>query len=325
MDGASSTHFVEERSSRWDELDAIVEKATKKGLKRVAPAELETFLRLYRSTSADLARVRTLGVDGTVVDRVNRLVGRSHALLYRTPSEPLAIGAFYRTDFPRLFRQTWRFSAASVLISIAFFLMARSVVGAHPEIVADLVGGGGAEFSTSHHAGDFSERFQAAPGPLITSFVTTNNIGVAFRAFAFGITFGLGTLYVLIVNGAMLGGFAGAYEQSGLGREFWFTVLPHGALELSAIMIAGGAGLAVGWALWSPGRRPRIVRLREESLRAVRIAAGLIPAFVVAGSFEGFLTPSRAIAAPVKVAVGAAAAVVFWLYLIFAGRENAET
>jgi uncharacterized membrane protein SpoIIM required for sporulation len=88
-------------------------------------------------------------------------------------------------------------------------------------------------------------------------------------------------------------------------------------------MIAGGAGLAVGWALWSPGRRPRIVRLREESLRAVRIAAGLIPAFVVAGAFEGFLTPSRAISEPVKVAIGAAAAIVFWLYLTLAGGSVA--
>jgi uncharacterized membrane protein SpoIIM required for sporulation len=100
------------------------------------------------------------------------------------------------------------------------------------------------------------------------------------------------------------------------------TVLPHGILEMSAIVIAGGAGLLVAWALWCPGRRTRLAALREEAVRAARLAAGLVPAFVVAGLLEGFVTPSLVLSAGLKVALGALAAAAFWAYLLFAGRPD---
>ena len=99
------------------------------------------------------------------------------------------------------------------------------------------------------------------------------------------------------------------------------VILPHGALELSAVVVAGGAGLLMGYALWCPGQRTRRRALREEGIRAMQLAAGLIPAFVVAGLFEGLVTPSDAIPEAVKVALGIAAAVIFWLYLLLGGRE----
>ena len=100
------------------------------------------------------------------------------------------------------------------------------------------------------------------------------------------------------------------------------VILPHGALELSAVVIAGGAGLLLGYSLWCPGQRTRRRALGEEAVRAVQLAVGLIPAFVVAGIFEGFVTPSDAIPEPLKVILGVAAAVVFWLYLLLAGRRG---
>ena len=313
--------FIAQRKPRWDALDRVVAQAQRAGVRRVAPDELDNLLWLYRSTSADLARLRSLDADDAVVERLNRLVARAHALVYRTPPRSLSIVAFYRDVLPRVFRETWAFTLASVLFMVAFFLMAQALVGSRPELVTDIVGGLEEEFSGAHRPGDFSGRFQTAPGPFIASAVTTNNIDVALRAFALGVTFGLGTVYVLIVNGAMLGGFAGAYDKAGLSHEFWMTVLPHGALELSAIAVAGGAGLLVGWSLWCPGRRTRFRALQEESLRAIQLAAGLVPAFIVAGLYEGFVTPSRALSPELKVALGAAAGVVFWLYLIFGGRR----
>jgi uncharacterized membrane protein SpoIIM required for sporulation len=204
----------------------------------------------------------------------------------------------------------------------AFALMAHSSVQQHPEIVADILGGAEHEVRGDHRSGDFAKRFRDMPSPMLSSFVTSNNIRVALDAFALGVTFGLGTLYVLIVNGAMIGGFSGAFAKSGIAEEFWMTVLPHGALELSAVSIAGGAGLMVGYALWCPGRRTRLRALRDESLLAVQLAAGLIPAFVVAGLFEGFVTPNAALTSEVKVALGLAAAAVFWSYLLVAGRQR---
>ena len=131
---------------------------------------------------------------------------------------------------------------------------------------------------------------------------------------------------MLMVNGAMVGGIAGAFARSGLHRQFWMVILPHGALELSAIVVAGGAGLLVGYALWCPGQRTRRRALREEAVRAVQLAAGLIPAFAVAGVFEGFVTPSDAVPDLLKVILGAAAAAIFWLYLLLGGlrRQNPQ-
>ena len=120
----------------------------------------------------------------------------------------------------------------------------------------------------------------------------------------------------------MLGGIAGAFAKSGIGWQFWMVILPHGALELSAVVVAGGAGLLLGYSLWCPGQRTRRRALREEAVRAMQLAVGLVPAFAVAGIFEGFVTPSDAIPEPLKVGLGVAAAAVFWLYLLLAGRRR---
>ncbi len=93
------------------------------------------------------------------------------------------------------------------------------------------------------------------------------------------------------------------------------------ALELSAIVIAGGAGLLVGYGLWAPGQRTRRRALREDAITAMQLAAGLIPAFIFAGLMEGLVTPSDAIPQPIKVVLGVTAAVVYWLYLLLAGRD----
>ena len=155
---------------------------------------------------------------------------------------------------------------------------------------------------------------------MLSSLVTTNNIQVAFNAFALGVTFGVGTVYVLVVNGAMLGGYSGSFGESGLGRELWLTILPHGALELSAIIVAGAAGLLIGFGLWCPGRRTRLRALREDALAAVKLVAGLVPAFMVAGFFEGFVTPSDLLSPELKAGLGVAVAAVFWFYILAAGR-----
>jgi uncharacterized membrane protein SpoIIM required for sporulation len=319
----NARELARQREGSWSELDGIVQEATRRGLKHVSAERLDALLHLYRATSADLARLRALEADDALVQRINRLTLRAHALVYRAPRKGVPIGPFYRLELPRLFRATWRYTAASFLVTLVFAFLADRTVGAHPEVVSDLVGDAGREFSVAHRAGDFADRFQAVPSPLLSSLVTTNNIGVALKAFAFGVTFGAGTAYVLAVNGAMLGGFSGAYRKTGLSRELWMTILPHGVLEMSAIVVAGGAGFLVGASLLFPGRRKRLDALQDSAVRAAQIAAGLVPAFVVAGALEGFVTPSRVLPPGVKVAMGALAAIAFWAYLILGGRGEA--
>jgi uncharacterized membrane protein SpoIIM required for sporulation len=145
---------------------------------------------------------------------------------------------------------------------------------------------------------------------------------VAFYAFALGITLGLGTLWIVVQNAALLGVLAGAFQALGSAGPFWTLILPHGLLELTAICIAAGAGLRMGWALVEPGDRPRIRALAEEAGQAVLVVIGVVPAFVIAAIVEGFLTGST-VPAAVQLGVGALLEVCYLAFLFGPPRRNA--
>jgi len=315
-------NWLRERRPVWKRLETIVDHLVRRGPRRTPPRELAELTDVYPSACADLARMRAIGADPDLVGPLNQLVVRAHGQVYRgAAASPWSLGKFFLRDYPRLFRQTWKFTFASFLISLVSACAAFQTVHDSPQTVADILGGNDREFFGSKSVADIRERFGHEGDPLLSSAVITNNIKVALMAFAFGITFGLGTIWVLAVNGAMLGGLAGAYAHSGIQWKMWMVILPHGALELSAIVIAGGAGLIVGYGLWAPGQRTRLRALREDAVRAMQLAVGLVPAFAIAGLFEGLVTPSDAIPEALKVGLGVAVAVIFWLYLLVAGRE----
>jgi len=127
--------------------------------------------------------------------------------------------------------------------------------------------------------------------PLASSAVMTNNLTVTFAAFAYGIVFGLGTFYLLALNGLLFGTVAAACGRAGLSQALWSFVLPHGVLELTAVFIAGGGGLMLGHALIAPGEWSRRDALVANGRRAVQLILGCIPMLVVAGVIEGFVSP----------------------------------
>ena len=146
---------------------------------------------------------------------------------------------------------------------------------------------------------------------------------VAFLAFALGITFGIGTIWVITTNAVFIGLLAGGFQAAGQGWTFWSLVLPHGFLELTAICIAGGAGLRVGWSMIDPGDRPRVTALGEEARDAVLLIVGVIPAFAVAAVIEGFVTGHTG-APLVEVLIGAAVMVAYLALLLFPQRDPAS-
>ena len=306
----------------WQRLEAIVDRLYSRGPRRTSPQDLRELIELYPAVCADLARLRAWSADPAIVGPLNRLVTRAHGQIYRGgPRRSWRLSTFFLVRYPRLVRETWKFTLASFLLGAISALMAFSAVQRSPDVVADILGQGDREFYGPKSAADIRERFGHEGNPLLSSFVITNNIRVALLAFALGITFGVGTVYMILVNGAMLGGIAGAFAKSGIQPQFWMVILPHGALELSAVVVAGGAGLLMGHALWCPGERTRRRALREEAVRAMQLAVGLIPAFAIAGLFEGLVTPSDAIPEALKVFLGLAAAAVFWLYLLLGGAH----
>ena len=139
---------------------------------------------------------------------------------------------------------------------------------------------------------DFEAYYSSAPAGEFATSVTVNNIQVGFLAFASGILVCVLTAFILVTNGANVGQAAGLFAAVGQQPKFYGLILPHGLLELSAIVVAGGAGLAIGWAIVDPGDRSRREALAEQGRRSAVIALGLMLAFIVAGTIEGFVTPS---------------------------------
>jgi uncharacterized membrane protein SpoIIM required for sporulation len=148
--------------------------------------------------------------------------------------------------------------------------------------------------------------------------IFTNNIGVTFYAFAGGLLLGVGSLYVLLQNGVMLGVVAGLAIGSGNGRVFFELVTAHGVLELSCIVVSGAAGLRLGWAIIDPGNRPRGEALRQEARAAIEMVLGTAPWLVVAGLVEGFLTPAGT-GLPTVLAVGVSLGAVYWGLVLWRG------
>jgi uncharacterized membrane protein SpoIIM required for sporulation len=149
----------------------------------------------------------------------------------------------------------------------------------------------------------------------MASQIIANNVQVTFAAFAFGITLGIGTLILLLLNGISLGGVFGLYASKGILPLLVAFVAPHGVLELSAICISAGGGLLIAAALLVPGDRTRRRALVENSRRAIRLIAASTLLLVVAGSLEGMVSPIPNWPLWAKLAVSATTLVALAAYL----------
>jgi uncharacterized membrane protein SpoIIM required for sporulation len=156
----------------------------------------------------------------------------------------------------------------------------------------------------------------------MASSIITNNVQVAFAAFAFGITAGLLTVWILLSNGVSLGAVFGLYASKGIGKLLLAFVAPHGVLELAAICISGGAGFLLAGALLLPGARTRRTALVENGRRAIRLVAGSAFLLVVAGTIEGFVSPIEWWPLELKLAVSGATLVGLYVYLRLAVRPR---
>jgi uncharacterized membrane protein SpoIIM required for sporulation len=169
---------------------------------------------------------------------------------------------------------------------------------------------------------------QREDGPSMESamagFYVRNNVGIAFRCFALGIFFGLGTAYILIYNGLALGTVSGYVIAVGHGERFTSFVVSHGSFELTAIVISGAAGLVLGHSLIAPGRLPRRQALRRRGLVAVQLALGAGAMLAVAALIEAFWSPSSA-SPMAKYLVGGALWSIVCLYLTAAGRTKVSS
>lgn len=312
--------FVSARKPAWDELDALLGK--KNVLHKLPPSSISRAASLYREICSDLMRARGAGYTSEIVDVLDSLAARTCAAMYSAP--PYRLGALWElvaVGFPRAVRRNARF----VAIAAALFVLpgALGFVGAYRSrgfAVQIMTESMVSQMEKSYS--DLGRGREDGADAMMASFYVHNNVGIAFRCFATGILFGLGSMFFLVYNGLVIGVVAGAVGAAGHGRNLFTFIIGHGAFELTAIVISGAAGIAMGYALVNSGPLGRWASLRAKAGDLFAMIMGAALMLLVAAFIEGFWSPSS-VPPPVKWSVAAVLHLLVLFYLLFAGRSVA--
>jgi uncharacterized membrane protein SpoIIM required for sporulation len=313
-----SNRWLEKRKPYWTRLEELVSRS-RGGLSALSHQELQELGLLYRQTASDLAAVREDATSRQLAAYLNQLLGRSHNLIY-LGNRPKVSGIvrFYWETYPRVFRETFPLTLLALGIFVAaaiagWILTVHDAGFAHRLLGPQMI-------ETIEHRQMWTHSVVAVK-PLAASAIMTNNLTVAFAAFAYGITAGLGTIWMMVLNGLLLGVIGAATWRAGMALQLWSFVAPHGVLELPAIFIAGGAGLEIARGLLFPGLLPRRESLAQAGGRAAQLLLGTLPMLIVAGLIEGFFSPTDA-AVWLKLAF---AAILFSAFAAYLTRSTRAT
>ena len=316
LDDMITIRWLEKRKPYWARLEQLVQQASR-GLSALRHDELQELGLLYRQTASDLAAVREDAGSQQLAAYLNQLLGRSHNLIYMGHKpKASALVRFYSETYPQVFRETLPQTLLALGIFVATAAAGWLVTWRDPAFAHRLLGAHMMETIEQRHMWTDSV---VAVKPLASSGIMTNNLTVAFAAFAMGITGGLGTIWMMMLNGLLLGVIGAATLRAGMALQLWSFVAPHGVLELPAIFIAGGAGLEIARGLLFPGLLPRRDSLEQAGARAARLLLGTIPMLVVAGVIEGFFSPTAAPAA-MKFSLAGVLFAALLTYLFLLGR-----
>ena len=315
--------FVAAHSPTWARLDHLAGRAHKPG--RLSGQELDELVDLYQRTATHLSVVRTSSPDPLLVDRLSSITLRARSVVAGSRVRGWReVGRFFSATFPAaVYRSRWWALGAAVF----FFAVATGIavwVSTHPEIHSTIASPDEIRQMVEH---DFEDYYSSAPAASFGAKVFFNNAWVAALAFTFGILLGLPTIYVLFQNAANVGIAAGLMSAHGKLDLFFGLITPHGLLELTAIFVAAGVGLRIGWMVIDPGDRRRGDALAEEGRAAVAVVLGLVAAFAIAGFTEAYVTPSD-LPTWARIVWGSVIEVAFLAYVLILGRRavrNGET
>lgn len=312
--------FINQRKNAWQRLEELLRLLDHASLRRLNREEVRELGRIYRRTASDLAIARAESRDPRLVNYLNSLVIRAHGRIYRADAQGGKRILYYFThELPRTFRRTWRYTFVSFFVFFIFGVF--SFVGTRYDAeFSELIGVDAAFRETvietkTHWWESLNEANQVG-----ASGIMTNNIMVTIYTFAFGATFGVGTLFYLAYNGANIGSVLALTYSAGFGNDLVTFMVAHGVIELTCIFIAGGAGLLVGTAIIMPGDLTRADALKTRGMEAVRLMLGVAMLLVIAGIIEGFISPAL-IDPRIKYSVAAVTGVALYSYLLFAGHK----
>jgi uncharacterized membrane protein SpoIIM required for sporulation len=311
--------FVVKNSGMWGRLEELSARA-RRSRATLTPAEVDELVALYQRTSAQLSHARSYFDDPGLTGRLTTLVASANAAIYGARrGARRSLRTFFTETFPAAVYVSRRFIAVAAALMFIPALAIGTWVATSPEALRVAVP---EEEQQALIQSRFEDYYSSAPAAEFSTRVQVNNIQVSFLAFALGIAGGVLTAALLVFNGLNVGVAGGLFWQAGEAGKFFGLILPHGLLELTSIVIAGAAGLRLGWALIAPGDRTRGAALAEEGRRAIVLVIGLMLCFVVAGFIEAFVTPSG-LPTAARVGVGVLVEAAFVLWIVGQGRPAA--
>ncbi|ANI56277.1 stage II sporulation protein M [Pseudomonas sp. DR 5-09] len=316
--------FESRHKAEWERFSLALERLERgKDTSQVAE-----FPKAYRRLCQHLALAQDRGYSSFLVDSLQQQVLRGHQQLYRHRSQLGAnVLGFILAGFPQLVRAEWRFVLAAALLFFGSLIGFGVLVYLSPELIYNLIPAEQVREMQSMydpaagHLGRSAER-AASEDWVMFGYYIMHNIGIAFQTFASGLLLGVGSAFFLLYNGLIIGAVAGHLSEIGFGQTFWSFVIGHGAFELSAIALAGAAGLKLGWALIAPGRLTRIEALQIAARQSILLICGVMLFLLIAAFIEAYWSSRTGVSPQTKYLVGTGLWLGVAIYLLFAGRTR---
>jgi len=311
--------FLARYTPTWNRLQLLTQQAGR-GVRRLSSAELQEIIALYQRTASHLSYAQSNFNDPGLNARLSQAVAAAAAIIYGSrPRRWQAVGQFFTRTFPGALWRIRGFVLVSALLTLGPAVAIGGWLANSPRA---LDASAPAAVRQAYVNQDFAAYYKSEASSAFATEVYTNNIRVAALAFAGGILLCVPTAILLVTNGANVGQAAGLFAAAGQSAKFYGLILPHGLLELTSVIIAGAAGLRLGWAVIDPGDRTRMAAVADEAGRSVVLVLGTIITLLVAGLIEGFVTGSS-LPTVVRVGIGVSVEAVFLVYAVVLGRSAA--
>ncbi len=310
--------FVSAHRAEWDRLDALLGRR-----RRLTGAEADELVTLYQRAATHLSLIQSAAPDPQLTGRLTQLVARARSAVTGTRRASWRdVTRFLAHGFPAAVYRARHWWVPTALISTAVAALLGLWIGTHPEVQASIAAPAELREMT-RPGGQYETYYSSNPATSFAAQVWTNNAWAAALCLILGVFLGLPVLWILFQNMLNLGVGFGLMSSAGRLDTFLGLVLPHGLLELTAVFVAAGTGLRLGWTVIDPGPRTRRTALAEEGRAALAMAIGLALVLFVSGAIEGFVTPSG-LPTWARITIGVVAELAFLAYVYVLGGRAAR-
>ncbi len=305
--------FVLAHQAEWKRLDQLVKRR-----RHLSGPQVDELVDLYQRVSTHLSTVRSASTDSVLVGRLSALVARARSAVTGAHA-PLRseFVRFWTVSFPVVAYRAWRWWLTTGVLFFAVAVLIAVWIAVNPEVRSALGTPDELDQLVNH---DFASYYSEHPAASFALRVWTNNSWVAAQCIAFAVLLGIPIPAVLFQNAANLGVSAGLMADAGKLDILFGLLTPHGLLELTAVFLAGAAGMRLGWTVIAPGDRPRSQAMAEQGRAVVSVAVGLVAVLLISGLIEALVTPSG-LPTAVRVGIGVLAEALFLAYVIHFGRR----